>query len=69
MGGQQLYGPGAGLQAMNAAGFTGLNMGQRGMYGMAGQNQFMQPNPQHGQGWPGPQGQGQGGAQWNQGFQ
>ena len=70
IGGQQLYGPGAGLQAMGAAGYGGLGMGQRGMYQMAGQNQFMQQNPQHGQGWPpGAQGQGQGGAQWNQGFQ
>ncbi|KIV88887.1 hypothetical protein PV10_08519 [Exophiala mesophila] len=70
MGGQQLYGPGAGLQAMNAAGYGNLGMGQRGMYGMGGQTQFMQPNPQHGQqGWPGPQSQGQPGGQWNPGFQ
>lgn len=70
MGGQQLYGPGAGLQAMNAAGYGNIGMAQRGMYGMGSQNQFMQPNPQHGQqGWPGPQGQGQQGGQWNPGFQ
>lgn len=67
MGGQQqLYGPGAGLQAMNAAQYGALGMGQRGMYQVGGQNQFMPPNPQ--QGWP-PGGQGQGGGQWNQGFQ
>ncbi|OAL25585.1 hypothetical protein AYO20_10426 [Fonsecaea nubica] len=70
IGGQQLYGPGAGLQAMNAAaGYGALGIGQRGIYPMGGQNQFMQPNPQHGQGWPGPQNQGQGGGQWTQGFQ
>ena len=68
IGGQQLYGPGAGLQAMNAAQYGGMGMGQRQMYGMGGQpGQYMQPNPQHGQpGWPGPQNQGQGGGQWNQ---
>lgn len=69
IGGQQLYGPGAGLQAMNAAGYNAMGMNQRQMYGMAGQNQYMQPNPQHGQGWPGNQNPGQGGGQWNQGFQ
>ncbi|KIV79445.1 hypothetical protein PV11_07007 [Exophiala sideris] len=68
IGSQQLYGPGAGLQAMNAAGYGAMGMGQRQMYGMGGQpGQYMQPNPQHGQpGWPGPQNQGQGGGQWNQ---
>ncbi|EXJ85004.1 hypothetical protein A1O3_05679 [Capronia epimyces CBS 606.96] len=69
MGGQQLYGPGAGLQAMNAAGYGSMGMGQRPMYGMGAQNQFMPPNPPHGQGWAGPQNQPQGGGQWNQGFQ
>lgn len=69
IGSQQLYGPGAGLQAMNAAGYGGVGIGQRGMYGITGQSQFMQPNPQHGQGWPGPQNPSQGGGQWNQGFQ
>ncbi|KIX04628.1 uncharacterized protein Z518_05498 [Rhinocladiella mackenziei CBS 650.93] len=69
IGGQQLYGPGAGLQAMNAAGYGAVSMGPRGLYGIGGQNQFMQPNSQHGQGWPGPQNQGQGGGQWNQGYQ
>jgi hypothetical protein len=69
MGGQQLYGPGAGLQAMNAAGYGNLGMAQRGMYGMGGQNQYMPPGPQHGQGWPGPQNPNQGPQQWNQGFQ
>jgi hypothetical protein len=71
LGGQQLYGPGAGLQAMGAAGYGALGMGggQRGMYQMGGQAQFMS-NQQHGQGWPpGAQGQGQGGGQWNPGFQ
>lgn len=69
MGGQQLYGPGAGLQAMNAAGYGSMGMGQRPMYGMGAQNQFMPPNPPPGQGWPGPQNQNQGAGQWNQGFQ
>jgi len=68
--GQQLYGPGAGLQAMSAAGYGGMGMGQRAMYAMSAQNQFMQPpNPQPGHGWPGPQGQSQAGGQWAQGFQ
>ena len=68
--GQQLYGPGAGLQAMGAAGYGTLGMagGQRGIYQMGGQAQFM-PNQQHSQGWPpGAQGHGQGG-QWHQSFQ
>ncbi|EXJ85922.1 hypothetical protein A1O1_06291 [Capronia coronata CBS 617.96] len=69
MGGQQLYGPGAGLQAMNAAGYGSMGMGQRPMYGMGAQNQFMPPNPPHGQGWPGPQNPSPGAGQWNQGFQ
>ena len=69
VGNQQLYGPGAGLQAMNAAAYGGVGMAQRGMYGLGGQTQFLQPNPQHGQGWSGPQNQGQGGGQWTQGFQ
>ncbi|KAL2423367.1 Chromatin structure-remodeling complex subunit rsc7 [Exophiala dermatitidis] len=69
MGGQQLYGPGAGLQAMNAAGYGSMGMGQRPMYGMGGQSQFMPPNPAQGQGWPSPQTQNQGGGQWNHGFQ
>lgn len=69
MGGQQLYGPGAGLQAMNAASYGNMAMGQRGMYAMGAQNQFMQPNPQHGQGWPGPQNPNQAAGQWNQPFQ
>jgi hypothetical protein len=70
MGGQPLYGPGAGLQAMTAAGYGGMGVGQqRPMYGMGGQNQFLPPNPQQGQGWPGPQNQGQAGGPWNQGFQ
>ncbi|KAK5212469.1 hypothetical protein LTR41_001415 [Exophiala xenobiotica] len=68
VGGQQLYGPGAGLQAMNAAGYGAMGMGQRQMYGMGGQNQYMPPNPQHGQAWQGSPGQGQPGSQWNQGF-
>ncbi|OCT51692.1 nuclear localization protein [Cladophialophora carrionii] len=71
LGGQQLYGPGAGLQAMSAAGYGALAMGggQRGMYQMGGQSQYMS-NQQHGQGWPpGAQSQGQAGGQWNQGFQ
>ena len=69
MGGQQLFGPGAGLQAMSAAGYPGMQMGPRGMYGMPGQQQqFMQQGGQQpGQGWPGQQGQGQGG-QWGQNF-
>jgi len=69
IGSQQLYGPGAGLQAMNAAGYGGMGVGQRQMYGIPGQNQFMQPHPQQGQGWPGPQNQGQGSGPWSQGFQ
>ena len=66
MGGQQLFGPGAGLQAMGAGGYPGMQM-NRGMYGMGGQNQFMQQQGQQpGQGWPAQQGS-QGG-QWNQGY-
>lgn len=62
---QQLYGPGAALQAMNAAGYGGMGMGQRPMYGMGGQNQYMPPNPQHGQGWVGPTQNPGPGNQWN----
>lgn len=65
-GGQQLYGPGAGLQAMNAAGY-GM-MGQRGMYGMPGhQNQYMQPGAAQNaqaQAWLERQNQNQGGQGW-----
>ena len=69
IGGQQLVMPGAGLQAINAAGYQGMQMGQRAMYGMGGQQQYMQQGgQQHGQGWPGQQGQGQGG-QWTQNYQ
>jgi hypothetical protein len=71
LGGQQMYGPGAGLQAMGGSGYGGMGMSgaQRGMYQMGGQAQFMS-NQQHGQGWPpGSQGQGQQGGQWHQGFQ
>lgn len=77
LGGQQLFGPGAGLQAMNAAGFAGMGMpNQRAMYGMAqgGAGQFLpqqggQQGQQHGQNWAGsPQNQTQGGQNW-QGFQ
>ena len=51
MGGQQLFGPGAGLQAMSAGGFPGMNMGGRAIYGM-NQNQFMQQGAQQpGQAW------------------
>jgi hypothetical protein len=65
IGGQQLFGPGAGLQAMSAAGYPGMI--NRAMYGMGGQAQFLpQQQQQHGQGWH-PQQQ-QGGQQWNQGF-
>jgi Chromatin remodelling complex Rsc7/Swp82 subunit len=64
IGGQQLFGPGAGLQAMGAAGYPGMM--NRAMYGMGAQNQFMQQAQQPGQGWPGQQG-GQG-QQWNQGY-
>lgn len=66
MGGQHLFGPGAGLQAMSAGGFPGMM--NRAMYGMGGQAQFMpQQQQQHGQGgWP--QQPQQGGQQWNQGF-
>jgi hypothetical protein len=66
MGGQQLFGPGAGLQAMNAGNFPGMNMGARGMYGM-GQNpsQFMPQGGQPGQAWAQP-GQGN---QWGGQFQ
>lgn len=47
---QQLYGPGAGLRAMNAAGFPNMGMPQQqGMYGMGAQAQFMQPPGQPGQ--------------------
>lgn len=70
MGGQQLYGPGAGLQAMNAAAYANMGMGQRNLYAMNAQNQFMQPNTQqHGQGWPSPQNPNPGAGQWNQQFQ
>lgn len=54
MGGQQLFGPGAGLQAMNAGGYPGMNMAGRGMYNMP-QNQFMgQGGQQPGQNWSQP---------------
>ena len=66
MSGQQLYGPGAGLQAMGAGAYPGLQMAQRNMYGM--NPNYMPQNQQQGQGWPGQQAQGQGG-QWGQGFQ
>ena len=71
LGGQQLYGPGAGLQAMGGGGYGALAIsgGQRAMYQMGGQAQFMS-NQQHPQGWPpGGPGQGQAGGQWGQGFQ
>ena len=72
MAGQQLFGPGAGLQAMSQGNFPGMNpmAGRGGMYGM-NQNQFMQQQAgqQHPgqQGWPQQQpGQGAAGAggQW-----
>lgn len=69
-GGQQLFGPGAGLQAMTAAGYPGIQL-NRSMYGMAGQNQFLQQQAaqqqaqQQGQVWQQQPGQG-GGGQWNQ---
>ena len=65
IGGQHLFGPGAGLQAMGAGGYPGMQL-NRAMYGMGGQNQFMQQGQQPGQGWPGQLGQGQ--QQWNQGY-
>ncbi|RMZ91777.1 hypothetical protein DV736_g972, partial [Chaetothyriales sp. CBS 134916] len=70
MAGQQLLMPGAGLQAMNAAGYAGVSMGQRGaMYGMGGQQQFIpQPGQQHSQAWPAQQGQPQAGGQWGANF-
>jgi hypothetical protein len=61
--GPQLYGPGAGLQAMGAQGYGAMGMNQRAMFPM-GQN-FM-PNPQQ---WPPGSQPGQGGPQWNPGFQ
>lgn len=56
MGGQQLFGPGAGLQAMSAGGFPGMNMAGRAMYGMGqNPNQFMQQGGQQpGQAWAQP---------------
>ncbi|RMZ79253.1 hypothetical protein DV737_g3537, partial [Chaetothyriales sp. CBS 132003] len=70
LGGQQLLMPGAGLQAISAAGYAGVGIGQRAvMYGIAGQQQFMpQPGQQHSQAWPAQQGQAQGGGQWGASF-
>lgn len=71
--GQQLFGPGGALQAMNAAQFSNLAMGgQRGMFNMAGQanaGQFMQAQggqqqQQPNQNWGAPPNQG-----WAQGLQ
>jgi hypothetical protein len=67
MGGQQLFGPGAGLQAMSAGNYPGMNMAARGMYAMGqNPNQFMpQGAQQPGQAWAQP-GQGN---QWGGQFQ
>jgi hypothetical protein len=51
MTGQQLFGPGAGLQAMNAGAYPGMNMGGRNMYNMP-PGQFMNAGAQQpGQNW------------------
>lgn len=71
MAGQPLYGPGAGLQAMSAGSYPGMNplMARQGMYGM-NQGQFMQqqqqgqPQPGQQQGWPQPGQGGAGAGQW-----
>lgn len=77
MSGQQLYGPGAGLQAMSAGNYPGLNplVNRGGMYAGLNQSQFMQQQggQQSGQqSWtqPGQGGSGAGGAgQWGGQFQ